>query len=77
MLRRGCVQLSAGLGREPQWFVLPVLAGEGRSFRGGGILTLSGNPVDRLLRWLVGRYCWPGKTGGSQDYCIVESVPSG
>jgi hypothetical protein len=32
MLRGGRVQLSAGLGREPQWFVLSVLSGEGRSF---------------------------------------------
>jgi hypothetical protein len=50
MLRGGCVQLLAGLGREPQWFVLSVLAGEGYSFWGGGILALSGKPVDRLLR---------------------------
>jgi hypothetical protein len=77
MLRGGCVQLSTVLGGEPQRFVLSVLAGEGRSFRGGGVLALSGKPVDRLLRWLVGRYCWQGKTGGSWDYCIVESVPSG
>jgi hypothetical protein len=77
MLRGGCIQLSAGLGREPQQFVLSVLAGEGRSFRGGGVLALSGKLVDRLLRWLVGRYCWREKTGESRDYCIVENVPSG
>jgi hypothetical protein len=77
MLRGGCVQLSAGLGREPQRSVLSVLAGEGHSFWGGGVLALSGKPADRLLRWLVGRYCWRGKTGGSRDYCIIESVPSG